>query len=130
MQETSREAFLAGAVYLAGGLSFSAMAQGTPPNFAHSPNGWYAYNRLFIHRRAVPDPCCRTPRVRTFSNDEFRVTGRQPTERVADLNNPFSNPGRGRSCASATSLCSPESKLSRRARVAGRKALPHSCSRP
>jgi hypothetical protein len=40
---------LASAVYLAGSLSSSAMAQGAPPNFAPNPSiGWYAYNRQFI----------------------------------------------------------------------------------
>jgi hypothetical protein len=83
---------LASAVYLAGSLSFSAMAQGTPPNFAHSPNGWYAYNRLFIPPASGAGPVLQDPTRPYVSNDEFRVTGRQPTERVADLNNPILQP--------------------------------------
>ena len=40
---------LAGAVYLAGGFSFSPAAQAEPPNFGPNPNvGWYSYNRTFI----------------------------------------------------------------------------------
>jgi hypothetical protein len=36
---------LAGTIYLAGGVSFAAMAQGTPPDFAPDASiGWYAYN--------------------------------------------------------------------------------------
>jgi len=42
---------LAGAVCLAGSLSFTAMAQGTAPDFAPSSIG-VAYNRIFIPRRA------------------------------------------------------------------------------
>src|SRR5438876_12398529 len=83
---------LASAVYLAGGLSFSAMAQSAPPNFAHSPNGWYAYNRLFIPPASGPGPVLQDPARPYVTNDEFRVTGRQPTQRVADLNNPILQP--------------------------------------
>src|SRR6267378_1320368 len=75
----------AGAVYLAGSLSFSAMAQGvSAPNFAPNPGvGWYAYNRLFIPPAAGPGPLLQHPAHPYVSNDEFRVTGRQPTPRVA-----------------------------------------------
>jgi hypothetical protein len=84
---------LAGAVYLAGSSSFSAMAQGTPPNFASNPNvGWYAYNRLFIPPASGPGPVQQDPARPYVPNDEFRVTGRQPTQRVADLNNPILQP--------------------------------------
>src|ERR1700692_3774153 len=81
---------LAGAVYLAGSLSFSAMAQGTPPDFAHNASiGWYAYNRLFIPPASGAGPVLQDPTRPYVSNDEFRVTGKQPTERVADLNSPI-----------------------------------------
>ena len=82
---------VAGTVYLAG--SFSAMAQGTPPDFApNSSIGWYAYNRLFIPPASGPGPVMQDPARPYVSNDEFRVTGRQPTERVADLNSPILQP--------------------------------------
>jgi hypothetical protein len=85
--------FVAGAVYLAGSLSGSAMAQGAPPNFAPDPSvGWYAYNRLFIPPASGPGPVVQDPARPYVSNDEFRVTGRQPTQRVADLNNPILQP--------------------------------------
>jgi hypothetical protein len=84
---------LAGAVYLAGSLSGSAMAQGTPPNFAPNSNvGWYAYNRLFIPPASGPGPVVQDPAHPYVSNDDFRVTGRQPTQRVADLNNSILQP--------------------------------------
>src|SRR5262245_2984189 len=84
---------LAGAVYLAGALSFSAMAQGTPPNFAPNPNvGWYAYNRLFMPPPSGPGPVQQDPTRPYVTNDEFRVTGRQPTQRVADLSSPILQP--------------------------------------
>ena len=84
---------LAGAGYLAGSLSFSAMAQGTPPDFAPDASiGWYAYNRLFIAPASGPGPVLQDPARPYVSNDEFRVTGKQPTERVADLNSPILQP--------------------------------------
>jgi len=84
---------LAGAVYLAGSLSASAMAQGSPPNFAPNSNvGWYAYNRLFIPPASGPGPVVQDPAHPYVSNDDFRVSGRQPTQRVADLNNPILQP--------------------------------------
>src|ERR1700720_2495199 len=84
---------LASAVYMAGSLSFSALAQGTPPDFAPNASiGWYAYNRLFIPPASGPGPVVQDPARPYVSNDEFRVTGRQPTQRVADLNNPILQP--------------------------------------
>jgi hypothetical protein len=84
---------LAGAIFLAASFSFSAVAQGMPPNFAPNPNvGWFAYNRLFIPPPSGPGPV-RQDRSRPYvTNDEFRVTGRQPTERLADLDNPILQP--------------------------------------
>src|SRR5215831_16929401 len=82
---------LVGAVYLAGSLSFSAMD--TPPNFAPDRNiGWYAYNRLFISPARGAGPVQQDPAHPYVSNDEFRVTGRQPTQHLADLNNPILQP--------------------------------------
>ena len=83
---------LAGAVYLAG-LSLSAMAQGAPPNFAPNPSiGWYSYSRAFIAPPSGAGPIVQDPSRPYISNDDFRVTGKQPTERVADLNNPILQP--------------------------------------
>src|SRR5262245_1333192 len=84
---------LFGAVLVAGGLIVPASAQGAPPNFAPDANiGWYAYNRLFIAPAKGPGPVLQDPGRPYVSNDEFRVTGRQPTERVADLNSPILQP--------------------------------------
>src|SRR5262252_724691 len=77
---------LVGLASLAAGFTFPAMAQGTPPNFAPDRNiGWYAYNRLFISPANGAGPVRQDPARPYVSNDEFRVTGRQPTQRVADL---------------------------------------------
>src|SRR6266699_1193524 len=85
---------LAGAVCLAGSLSFPAVAQrATPPNFAPNADiGWYAYNRQFIPPVSGPGPVQQDAERPFVSNDEFRVTGRQPTDQLADLNNPILMP--------------------------------------
>jgi hypothetical protein len=84
---------LAGAVYLVGSLSFSALAEGLPPNFAPDPSiGWYAYNRIFIPPPSGAGPVQQDPAHPYVSNDEFRVTGRQPTAQLADLNSPILQP--------------------------------------
>ena len=85
---------LAGMVYLPGSLTIPVIAQGAaPPNFAPSPDiGWYAYNRVFIAPESGPGPVMQDPDHPYVTNDEFRVTGRQPTQRVADLNSPILQP--------------------------------------
>src|SRR5258708_23827946 len=83
---------LAGTVCLAGSLNFPAMAQGPSPPNLNSSVGWYAYNRLFIPPASGPGPVVQDSSLPYVSNDEFRVTGRQPTQRVADLNNPILQP--------------------------------------
>jgi hypothetical protein len=84
---------LAGTACLAGSMSLTAMAQASPPNFAPNANvGWYAYNRLFIPPASGPGPLLQDPTRPYVSNDDFRVTGKQPTERVADLNTPILQP--------------------------------------
>ena len=84
---------LAGAC-LAGGLNVSAMARdASPPSFAPNANiGWYNYSRQFIAPPSGPGPVQQDPEHPYVSNDDFRVTGRQPTEQLADLNNPILQP--------------------------------------
>jgi hypothetical protein len=110
------------AVCMASSLSLSATAQAAPPDFAPNPSiGWYAYNRLFIAPASGTGPLQQDPAHPYVSNDEFRVTGRQPTERVADLNNPILQPWTrdivrkhnelvlsGKLIASATASCWPK----------------------
>ena len=84
---------LVGTVYLSSSLSFSAMAQGAPPNFAPNASvGWYAYNRIFIPPASGAGPVQQDPAHPYVSNDEFRVTGKQPTAQLADLSAPILQP--------------------------------------
>jgi len=84
---------LAGAFSLTAAFSCAAVAQDARPDFAPNPGvGWFAYNRVFIPPPSGPGPV-RQDRSRPYvTNDEFRVTGRQPTERLADLDNPILQP--------------------------------------
>src|SRR6185503_18425801 len=78
---------------LAASVSLSALAaSSSPPNFAHADIGWYAYNRQFIAPSSGPGPVRQDPEHPYVTNDEFRVTGRQPTEQLADLSNPILQP--------------------------------------
>src|SRR5713101_4334528 len=89
----SAAAALASAAYLAGSLGFSTSAQSAPPDFApHAAVGWYAYSRQFIPPPSGPGPVRQDPARPYVSNDEFRVTGRQPTDQLADLNNSILKP--------------------------------------
>jgi hypothetical protein len=84
---------LTGAVGIAGTLGAIAMAQAAPPDFAPNPNiGWYAYSRMFIAPPSGAGPVQQDRAHPYVSNDDFRVTGKQPTERVADLDNPILQP--------------------------------------
>jgi hypothetical protein len=74
-------------------LNTTAMAQGGLPNFAPDASiGWYAYNRQFIPPASGPGPVRQDPKRPYVSNDEFRVTGRQPTQQLADLSAPILQP--------------------------------------
>jgi hypothetical protein len=75
-------------------MSAPAMAQSaSPPNFApDASTGWYAYNRQFIPPLSGPGPVQQDPERPYVTNDEFRVTGRQPTAQLADLDNPILQP--------------------------------------
>ena len=91
---TLTASLLAGLICLAGGASFSAVAApGAPPDFAPDASiGWYAYNRVFIPPPSGAGPVQQDPAHPYVSNDEFRVTGKQPTEQLADLSNPILQP--------------------------------------
>jgi hypothetical protein len=85
--------FLASAVYLAGSLSFSAMAADTPPVFTPDPSaGWFSYSRDWIPPASGPGPVRPDPKHPHVSNDDFRVTGAQPTVAVGDPDNPILQP--------------------------------------
>ena len=84
---------LASTVWLAGSLSVSAIARETPPNFAPNATvGWYAYNRQFIPPPNGPGPVQQDAERPYVSNDEFRVSGKQPTDQLANLDNPILQP--------------------------------------
>jgi hypothetical protein len=84
---------LASTGFLAGSLCSSAMAQSARPDFGPNPSvGWYAYNRQFIAPPSGPGPVVQDPAHPYVPNDEFRATGKQPTQQLADLSNPILQP--------------------------------------
>lgn len=85
---------LIGAACLAGGLSASALAaEWSPPNFAPHPSAtWFAYKREFIAPKSGPGPVMQHPKYPRISNDDYRVTGQQPTFAFADIDNPILQP--------------------------------------
>jgi hypothetical protein len=84
----------AGALFLAQGLNHAAMAQSAArPDFAPNAGiGWFSYNRVFIPPASGAGPVQQDPARPYVTNDEFRVTGRQPTEQFADLSAPILQP--------------------------------------
>jgi hypothetical protein len=85
---------LAGTVCLAGSLSVLAFAQvGSPPDFApHANAGWFAFSRTFIPPVSGPGPVQPHPAYPHVSNDEYRLTGRQPTIAMGDPDSPILQP--------------------------------------
>jgi hypothetical protein len=81
------------AVYLVGSAMAQNIASNFAPDFAPSAEiGWYAYNRQFIPPASGPGPVQQDPARPYVTNDEFRVTGRQPTQQLADLSAPILKP--------------------------------------
>jgi hypothetical protein len=89
----SLTAIVLGSACLCAAFVSSAAAQNVRPNFAPDANtGWYAYNRQFIAPASGPGPVQQDREHPYVSNDEFRVSGKQPTDQLADLNNPILQP--------------------------------------
>jgi len=85
--------FLALGLGLCGTFVLPAIAQSAAPNFAPDAGiGWYAFNRQFIAPASGPGPVLQDPKHPYVSNDEFRVTGRQPTDQMGDINSPILQP--------------------------------------
>ena len=117
---------LSGAVYLISSFSFSALAA---PDFAPTPSvGWFAYSREFIPPASGAGPVQQDPAHPHVSNDEFRVTGRQPTFPMGDPNSPILQPWASDVIRKRNELINSGIPVYPRARVAGRLALPNSCS--
>jgi hypothetical protein len=72
----------------------SALAQSAArPDFAPSASiGWYVYNRVFVAPPSGAGPVQQDPAHPYVSNDEFRLTGKQPTAQLADLSAPILQP--------------------------------------
>jgi hypothetical protein len=79
-----------GIVFLCGAPASSA---GVPPDFSPNPQvSWLAAPGGLKSPPIGPGPLRDDPKHPTISNDDFRLTGKQPTFPVADLNNPILQP--------------------------------------
>jgi hypothetical protein len=79
----------------AASLAVSALAAGasSPPNFAPNPSAtWFAYKREFIAPKSGPGPVMQHAKYPRVTNDDYRVTGQQPTFAFADIDNPILQP--------------------------------------
>jgi hypothetical protein len=88
-----RNGVLAAGLLAGASVPTFAQSAAAPPNFAPNPSvGWYNYGRQYMPPASGPGPVQQDPERPYVTNDEFRVSGRQPTEQLADLNNPILQP--------------------------------------
>jgi hypothetical protein len=82
------------ALCVGAGVSSTVFAQRKSiPNFGPHPSAtWFAYTREFIAPKSGPGPVMQHPDYPRVSNDDYRVTGKQPTFAFADLDNPILQP--------------------------------------
>src|SRR5579871_6683033 len=72
---------------------FSATAAHAIPNFAPTASsGWFAYTREFMRPVSGPGPVVQDPKYPRVTNDDFRATGKQPTNAIGDTTNPILQP--------------------------------------
>lgn len=73
--------------------ALSATSAYAIPNFAPTASsGWFAYTREFMRPPSGPGPVMQDPKYPRVTNDDFRATGKQPTNAIADLTNPILQP--------------------------------------
>lgn len=73
--------------------AFSATAAQAIPNFAPTASsGWYAYTREFLAPASGPGPVMQDKKYPRVTNDDFRATGKQPTNAIGDATNPILQP--------------------------------------
>jgi hypothetical protein len=64
------------------------VAAASPPDFSPNPNvGWVALQGGFQPPASGPGPVLDDPKHPTVTNDDFRVSGKQPSFPIAELNN-------------------------------------------
>src|SRR5579871_3980997 len=61
-----------------------------PPDFSPNPStSWYAYSEVLLPPTRGPGPVQQDPKHPLITNDEFRLTGKQPTYPMGDANSPI-----------------------------------------
>src|SRR5712691_2507150 len=71
------------------GLFFAGAAAAVPEFSPNSSVGWIALGGQFIPPPRGPGPITDDPAHPRVTNEDFRLTGKQPTFPIADLNNPI-----------------------------------------
>src|SRR5205085_3050888 len=74
--------------------ALSATTANAIPNFAPTASsGWYAYTREFLAPPGGgPGPVMQDKKYPRVTNDDFRATGKQPTNAIGDATNPILQP--------------------------------------
>src|SRR5256885_13047170 len=81
------------ALLCVGAPSMPVLGAASAPNFSPNPNvGWVVMLGGLKPPLSGPGPVADDPAHPTINNNEFRVTGKQPTFPVADLSNPILQP--------------------------------------
>jgi hypothetical protein len=90
----SRRILVAIATFVSAALVLPALsAETAPPDFAPNPSvGWVSFPGGLKPPKSGAGPVIDDPLHRQISNNEFRLTGKQPTFPVADLSNPILQP--------------------------------------
>jgi hypothetical protein len=81
-----------GAAYLTLIVGVAAQQKASPPDFSSNQFGWLTTSGEFIAVPGEPSPTGSDPAHPRVSNAEAARTGKQPTYRIADLNNPNLKP--------------------------------------
>ena len=73
--------------------ALSTTAAYAVPNFAPTASsGWFAYTREFMRPPSGPGPVMQDKKYPRVTNDDFRATGKQPTNAIGDATNPILQP--------------------------------------
>ena len=79
-------------VFIATALSTTA-ANAIPSFAPTASSGWFAYTREFLAPPGGgPGPVMQDKRYPRVTNDDFRATGKQPTNAIGDTTNPILQP--------------------------------------
>lgn len=80
---------VASSILLAGSFSATAQTQSSPDFAPNASVGWFSLSRDWIPPASGAGPVGLLPGHPHVSNDEFRITGKQPTQAMGDPDSPI-----------------------------------------